>query len=352
MSAIESRRVAGPLIKLIIFAAITVMVTGMLAQTLGSLSFASGTAYRARFSDVTGVLAGDDVRIAGVRVGQVTRVSLVDNTTAELELSVDRAIPIPASVHATIRYRNLVGQRYVALAEGPGGGPGGGASLPAGGLIPLSQTTPALDLTVLFNGFQPLFSALSPDDVNSLSYEIIQVLQGEGGTVAGLLQHTASLASTLGDRDAVIARVITNLNDVLSTLESHREELSQTIAQLDLFVSGLAADRTAIGSAISNINELTSATGSLLTEVRPDLATDVAGLGDLAGTLSANGDVIDQTLTDLPGRYQALTRTASDGSWFNFFTCGFDGRVALPGGPSVNPATFSSQAAKCQGGGR
>jgi phospholipid/cholesterol/gamma-HCH transport system substrate-binding protein len=352
MSAIESRRIAGPLVKLFSFAAITVVVTGMLAQTLGSMWFASGTAYRARFSDVTGVLPGDDVRIAGVRVGQVTRISLVDNTSAELELSVDRAIPIPASVHATIRYRNLVGQRYVALTEGPGGGPAGGAALSAGGLIPLSQTTPALDLTVLFNGFRPLFSALSPQDVNSLSYEVIQVLQGEGGTVAGLLQHTASLASTLGDRDAVIARVITNLNDVLSTLDSHREALSQTIAQLDLFVSGLAADRTAIGAAISNIGELTAATASLLGEVRPDLATDITGLNGLAGNLSANTDVIDRTLADLPGRYQALTRTASDGSWFNFFMCGFDGRVALPGGLSTNPATFNSQAAKCQGGGR
>jgi phospholipid/cholesterol/gamma-HCH transport system substrate-binding protein len=343
VKAIESRRVAAPLIKLIIFAAVTLVVTGLLAQTLGSLSFGGGTTYRARFTDVTGVLPGDDVRIAGVRVGQVTGVSLVDNTIAELSLSVDHSIPIPATVHATIRYRNLVGQRYVALTEGPGGG----ARLPAGGLIPLSQTTPALDLTVLFNGFRPLFTALDPKTVNTLSYEIIQVLQGEGGTVADLLQHTASLASTLADRDQVIGQVITNLDTVLSTLDSHRDALATTIAQLSQFVSGLAADRSAIGSALSNISSLTSATAGLLSDVRPDLKADIGGLSELAGTLSANAAVIDQTLASLPGRYDALTRTASDGSWFNFFMCSFDGRVALPGGKSVNPATFSSQAAKC-----
>jgi phospholipid/cholesterol/gamma-HCH transport system substrate-binding protein len=345
MTAIESRRVAGPLVKLIIFAAITIVMTAALAQTLGSLPFGGGPRYRARFTDVTGVLPGDDVRIAGVRVGQVTRVSLVDNTTAELTFSVDDAIPIPAGVHATIRYRNLVGQRYLALTEGPG--EAGRARLVAGGLIPLAQTTPALDLTVLFNGFRPLFTGLDPKDVNSLSYEIIQVLQGEGGTVSGLLQHTASLASTLADRDAVISRLITNLDTVLSTLDSHREALSTTIAQLSQFVSGLAADRDAIGSALANISSLTTATASLLTDVRPDLATDIHGLSDLTATLAANGDVIDRALADVPGRYEALTRTASSGSWFNFFMCGFDGRVALPGGTSVNPATFSSQAAKC-----
>src|SRR5262249_43053479 len=140
---------------------------------------------------------------------------------------------------------------------------------------------------------------------------------------------------------------IENLDSVLSTLDSHREALSTTIAQLSQFVSGLAADRTVIGSALANISNLTTATASVLTDVRPDLETDISALSDLAGTLAANGTVIDRTLASVPGRYDALTRTASDGSWFNFFMCGFDGRVGLPGGRSVNSASFNSQSAKC-----
>src|SRR6185295_690316 len=65
-----NRKLAGPLVKLAVFAAVTALLTAMLAQALGSLS-SGGTAYRARFADVTGLLPGDDVRIAGVRVGQV-----------------------------------------------------------------------------------------------------------------------------------------------------------------------------------------------------------------------------------------------------------------------------------------
>jgi phospholipid/cholesterol/gamma-HCH transport system substrate-binding protein len=345
-STSQSRRVVGPLVKLIVFAAVTMLLTGVLAGTLGAVS-GSGTPYRARFTDVTGVLPGDDVRIAGVKVGEVTVVRLVGGHTAELGFTVDPAVPLPAGVHATIRYRNLVGQRYVALTDEPGGA----GRLPRDGLIPLSHTTAALDLTVLFNGFRPLFTALTPRDVNSLAYEIVQVLQGEAGTVAGLLSHTASLASTLADRDRVISQVIGNLNTVLATLDAHRGDLSLTVAQLQQFVSGLAADRAAIGAAVANISQLTGATAGLLRDARPDLAADIAQLNTVAGTLRDNSAVIDGTLSRLPGRYQALTGTASDGSWFNFYLCGFDGTVTLPAGGRTDPPPFSSADARCTSGG-
>jgi len=337
--------VKAQLVKLAVFAAVTVLLTAMLAQTLGSFSF-GGTAYRARFTDVTGLLTGDDVRIAGVKVGQVRSIKVVDNTVAEVTFTVDDSIPLATSVRAKIRYRNLVGQRYLALSEGPGGG----QTLTAGGLIPLGQTTPALDLTTLFNGFRPLFTALTPSDVNKLAYEIIRVLQGEGGTVADLLQHTASLTNTLADRDAVIGRVITNLNQVLSTLDERQGNLDTTISQLQQFVSGLAADRTAIGDALVNIGSLTTATGSLLADARPSLTNDISALDTLAGNLNDNSAALEQTLNQLPGRYRALTGVASAGSWFNFFLCDFDGRVGFEGQELADSGSFSSPNARCAGG--
>ncbi|WP_433615068.1 MCE family protein [Dactylosporangium sp. CA-139114] len=333
------------LLKLGAFATVTILLTALLAQTLGAFS-GGGTRYRARFADVTGLLAGDDVRIAGVKVGEVSDIRVADNRVAEVAFTVDDDIPLTTSVRATIRYRNLVGQRYVALSEGPGGG----QTLRAGQTIPQSQTTPALDLTVLFNGFRPLFTALSPQAVNQLAYEIIQVLQGEGGTVASLLRSTASLTGTLADRDAVIGRVVTNLNSVLSTLSDHRDDLDTTIAMLQQFVSGLAADRAAIGDALANASTLTGATASLLQDARPSLQADIDRLGTLSGTLNDNAGVIDKTLEGLPQRYSALTRVASYGSWFNFYLCDFDGQVTLAG-QKLNPATFTSTAARCSTGG-
>ncbi|MGC9667780.1 MCE family protein [Planosporangium sp. 12N6] len=343
--ALDGRGVAGPLIKLLVFAAVTLALTGLLAQTLGSIDFRGGTTYRARFTDAAGLLVGDDVRIAGVKVGQVSRIGVVDGRVAEVAFTVDAEVPLATSTQVRIRYRNLVGQRYLALTEAPGGG----QRLRPNGLIPLSQTVSSLDLTVLFNGFRPLFTALTPNDVNTLAYEIIQVLQGEGGTMASLLQHTASLTNTLADRDAVIGRVITNLNAVLATLADRDRNLDQTISQLQQFVSGLAADRTAIGNALASLGDLTGATASLLNDARPPLAADVANLGSLATTLNNNTSVLEGTLDRLPKRYDALNRTASYGSWFNFYLCDFDGRVGLPGLPDATPATFSSSAARCSG---
>src|SRR5205807_8802543 len=135
-----------------------------------------------------------------------------------------------------IKYRNLVGQRYIALDAAPGSP---GAMLPADGVIPLDRTKPALDLTALFNGFKPLFQALSPDDVNKLSYEIIQVLQGEGGTIDNLLSHTASLTQTIASKDQVIGQVIDNLNSVLDTVNSRSNQLSDLVVQLPQLVPGL-----------------------------------------------------------------------------------------------------------------
>ena len=127
---------------------------------------------------------------------------------AEVRFTVDAARTLPASVTATIKYRNLVGQRYIALAQGTGPV---GRTLAAGQTVPLAHTTPALDLTALFNGFKPLFQALAPEDVNQLANEVVQVLQGEDTTVDSLLAHTASLTTTLAAKDEVIGQVIDNL---------------------------------------------------------------------------------------------------------------------------------------------
>jgi phospholipid/cholesterol/gamma-HCH transport system substrate-binding protein len=342
MRALEGRGIAAPLAKLVVFAVVTVVLTAFLAGTLGSLGFGGGPAYKAMFTDVTGVLPGDDVRVAGVKVGRVTSVDLApDGRTAELTFTA--TVPLTTTTLAKVRYRNLVGQRYVALSEGKGGG----AALREGDVIPLANTAAALDLTVVFNGFRPLFTGLSPDDVNSFAYEIIQLLQGEGGTLSSLLSRTASLTGTLSDRDELIGRVITNLNAVLSTVDERDAKLSETIKQLRVLVAGLAADRAAIGDAVGNISGLTQATTSLLRDARPSLAADISALNTLAGTLQDNTSVLESTLSRAPGRLDALTRTASYGSWFNFFLCDFDGRVVIPSGPSVDPATFHAADAKC-----
>jgi phospholipid/cholesterol/gamma-HCH transport system substrate-binding protein len=313
------------LVKLIIFGVVTVIVTGLLATTIGNFRFGGTSEYRAIFTDVTGLLQGDDIRIAGVRVGSVEKIEVKDRTLAQVTISVDKERRIAQSTRAAVRYRNLVGQRYIALLEGPGPD----TRLRPGGTIPLERTAPALDLTDLFNGFKPLFAALSPKDINEFSFEIIQTLQGEGSSINSLLAHTASLTSTLADRDAVIGRTLDNLNAVLGTVDQRDQKLSELILQLQRFVSGLSEDREAIGASLTNIAGLADATAGLVEEARPGLKTDIRELGEVAGHLDDNKKVVDEFLNRFPGKLNTITRTATYGSWFNFYLCEF----SIKGGP-------------------
>jgi phospholipid/cholesterol/gamma-HCH transport system substrate-binding protein len=321
----DARSITGPLVKFLIFVLVTVLATGVLVITIANDDLRSGPSYTARFTDVTGLNEGDEVRIAGVKVGAVDSIRVVDRKVAEVGFTVaDRRLP--ESVTASIKYRNLVGQRYLALDQGAGDPH---RFLAAGATIPLQRTKPALDLTVLLGGFKPLFQALSPDDVNKLSFEIIQVLQGEGGTVRNLLAHTASLTSSIAAKDQVIGQVITNLNGVLETVNSRDDQLSGLIVQLQQVVSGLAADRRPIGDAITALDGLSNTTAGLLSEARPPLEQDIAGLGEVSKNLNGSEDVTERVLRNMPSKLDSISRTASHGSWFNFFLCKSTGTAGV-----------------------
>ena len=319
-------RTIANLAKLIVFTIITVIVTGVLAFTIANGSFGGGVTYHAQIADVTSLLPGDDVRIAGVRVGQVQGIRIADDhRTALVTFSVQRSIVVRVSAHAAVRYRNLVGQRYIEISEGPGSD----APLPPGGTIPLAQTTGPLDLTVLFNGFRPLFQALNPADVNRLSFEIIQTLQGEGGTVDTLLATTASLTNTIADRDAVIGRVVDNLETVLATVDARDSGLSDLIVQMQRLVTGLAGDRQTIAASLGNINALAVNTAGLISGIRPFLPGDLAGLSALTNELATvrnpdGSNILAEFLQRAPSKINAIIRTATYGSWFNFYLCDFD----------------------------
>ena len=338
-------KTTGSLVRLVIFALVTLVTFGTLAATIANISFGDRFTYQAVFSDVTGLAKGQDVRIAGVRVGEISSIDVYkDRTSAIVDFNVDRTSVLTRGTIATVKYRNLIGERYLALSQDSGPA----TVLKDGDLLARDRTRSALDLTVLFNGFKPLFAALAPKDVNELSGEIISVLQGEGGNVNSLLSHTASLTSTLADRDQLIGRTVTNLNTVLGTVAGHDKALGALLDQLQRFVSGLSQDRVAIGSSLTNINNVAGETADLLTKGRPAIKEDVANLGLLASTLNkpSNTATFEKFIATTPGKLDTLTRTATYGSWFNFYLCRFNGKVVLPTGATTSPS-YAVSSARC-----
>lgn len=345
-------------IKLAIFTMVSVFVTGLLAVIMGNIGLGSGYEVQAIFTNATMLEEGDDVRIAGVNVGEVKDVDHYDRANAIVRFRVDSDVELTTASRAEIRYLNLIGDRYLALEEGKGAPDA--AELAEGDTIPIAQTKPALDLTVLFDGFKPLFQALTPDQVNELSMNLVQVLQGEGGTVRGLLEHTASLTNTLADRDELIGDVVTNLSETLDTVNQRHEQLSTLVIELKDWMRDLAADRETIGDSLGNISDLTVAVADLLQRGRPLLKKDIAALRDLAALLNKPGqraEIVD-LLDRMPEVMSDQTRTGTYGSWYQYYICGVSASIVLPvidNLPIIKEISsyirnfeFSSTAPRCQ----
>lgn len=250
-------------VKFTIFAIATSLLGWILVNTMLNGVGKETAEYTAQFKDVAGLRVGDDVRVAGVRVG---RVADIEPTTdgADVEIDVDRQQPLTTRTKVVMRYANLIGQRYLSMVQDQPGG----TALKAGDKITVERTSAGFDLTELLNGFRPLFEALKPEDVNKLSTSLVKVLQGEGGTVEGLLAQTAQLTNTIADRDKVIDDVLVNLTPVLENLAGQGTELRSTIVELKALMQGLAADRKAIGASITGVSQLINDTNDLLAEAR------------------------------------------------------------------------------------
>ena len=160
---------------------------------------------------------------------------------------------------------------------------------------------------------------------------MIQVFQGEGGTIESLLAHTASLTSTIAKKDQVIGEVIDNLNAVLDTINARTPQLNDLVTRLQQLMSGLAEDRKPIGDAIESLGELTTTTSGLLADVRQPLKQDIAALGTLTKNLNDSEALVEHFIQFMPEKVTTLSRTADYGSWLNFFLCEADGNVTVPG---------------------
>ena len=338
--SILDKQTSSALVKLVIFILVTTLSTGVLVVLIGNITFESTRGYRAVFADATGVVKGDDVRIAGVKVGSVKDIKVVDRTRAMVSFTVADNAVVTKSSTATVRYRNLVGQRYITLTQGVGDL----SRMPEDSVIPIDRTQPALDLTVLFNGFKPLFAALSPADINKLSAEVVSVFQGEGGNFNALLQSTASVTNALADRDQVIGDLIDNLNQVLNTLAGRDKELSSLIVEFKNFMTGLVKDKDAILGSLESISALANETADLTVGIRPALVRDVKGLRQAATNLNKGRAEIDRALQVLPVKLTKIGRTAIYGSFFNFYLCQFQGNVIVktPAGQQKFPIKYDT----------
>jgi len=335
--------VRGDAIRLVVLGVVAALTAGLLYLTFGEIRLGPSEGYRVEMTDVTGLEEGDLVRVAGVRVGQVDGLEVVDDNVVLVSFHVDPDQPVTDRTEVLVRYENLLGDRYLELRQEPGVG----EELEAGTTIPASRATPALDLDLLLNGFRPLFRGLQPDQVNELATNLISTLQGRGGTVQSLLQRTSSLTNGLADDSEAITSLIDNLNVLLGSLDSRDAQLRQTITQFKRLVTGLAEDRDPITTSVVAINGMAAELTDLFSRVRGPFRSTVIAVDRLARLLNTNTKTLNRVLDSLPAAYQTLDRIGSHGTFFNFYLCSVQIKISGPGGTPVRTPAVKSQVERC-----
>jgi phospholipid/cholesterol/gamma-HCH transport system substrate-binding protein len=315
---------------------------GLLA-VFAQLRFQAERTYKAEFTNVSGLINGNFVRIAGVEVGKVKKISIEPNTTALVEFTADDSVVLTQGSKAVIRYDNLIGGRYLAIEEGAGGT----QKLNPGGAIPLDRTSPALDLDALIGGFRPLFRALDPDQVNALSGQLIAAFQGQGATISSFFQQTADLTNTLADRDQLIGQVIVNLNTVLGSLGDQSTQFAKAIDSLSQLVGTLAGRKQDISNAIASGNAAAGTLADLLSQARPPLQKTVHELDRTAGIVVADKDYVDNLLATLPAAYKVLSRLGLYGDFFTYYLCELVLKVNGKGGQPVYIKLAGQDTGRC-----
>ena len=346
----------GSAVRVVLTTVLSIVVVVVLVATIRPLRLGGGAeTFTALFTSASRIRPGARVMVGGVRVGRVEDVSLDRDAIARVSFQVDDDVPVTVETRAAVRYLDLVGGRYLALTDPAETGAAPGPAQRPEQVIPTSRTEPALDLNALLNGFKPLFSALDPDDVNALAQDIISTFQGEGMTVRELIARTGSLTSGLAQRDELIGSLIDNLGVTVSTVAQRHDQLEQLIDDVAQFAVGLAADRRSIGAALEHLEAMTRLSSDLLHDARPSLREDIAQLRAVArllGTGKGRGQV-EHALDHLPRKLERLARTASYGSWFNYYVCSVKFRLdtGTPVEPEVrellNRITLNDSAKRC-----
>ncbi|RDI49373.1 MCE family protein [Nocardia mexicana] len=308
------------------FALVSILVTAIIWNTLARNVSGPTDRYTATFSDVLGLRVNDDVRIAGVRVGKVTGIGLArDEATrkhvARVSFEVQRNQTLYTDTKALVRYQNLIGQRYVALA--PGTDPGS-TELRPGGAIPLARTEPSFDISGLLNGFQPLFENLLPEQVNDLSNTLIMALQGDGVSLSAFITQAAAVAADFHRRDAILADVITNLSAIMQGLAKRGDELETLITQTRALVGGLYAQGQSLLSSTEQIATTADTLVRTIDQVQPKLAPAQTSVRDALTLLLDNGAKLDQAAVDLPSILSDIGRFTQNGAYADAYICRLD----------------------------
>jgi phospholipid/cholesterol/gamma-HCH transport system substrate-binding protein len=310
-------------LKLIAFFAACAVFTAYLAFTIGNIHlFQHNHTMNATFDDATGLLKDDNVKVAGVVVGKVTSVK-IDQGKAKVEFTVSDSVKVPSDSEAAIRWRNLIGQRYVYVYPGTAS-----TVLQDGGRI--TKTRSVVDVGELFNRLGPIVQAVNPQDVNTFLDTIVQALDGNTDKIRQSIDNLAVVAQSLGSRDQQIGRLIDNVNTVAGAINDRDAQIRTVLDNLVLISQTFSQNTDVLNNAVTELGDFSDNFGSLLANNSTQIDHIISNLNAIVAEVKVKLPVLDTTLGGLDTAAKTLFNASRNGEWLNqVIPCG-----ALLNGPS------------------
>ena len=323
--------------KVVAFVLASAVFTLGLAVKIGNIQLFSHTyGLSAVFSDASGVFKGDDVKLAGVDVGRVSGTELhnpdfaalaqaygghgeVVEKTADFAPALARAVAftneqkLPAVIIVAIRWRNVLGLRFLYVYPGPAGG----QPLNAGDTVPISHTQDAGDIGQFLNELGPILQAINPNEANAFLDSVNNALGGSEVAIRSLLDNAAVLSSSLGSKDKEIGDLVQNSAKVMAAYASQSGNLGTILDDLNTLGVKLSGINGQIDSLITNFADVQNQLNHILVKNRSNIDATLSGLKSVTGILAANKGNLEQTLCSLPTGLAPYYATSSWGQWFN-----------------------------------
>ncbi|MCV7191827.1 MCE family protein [Mycolicibacterium brumae] len=289
--------------------------------------------YGAVFSDAYGLRDGDDVRMAGVRVGRVDSIEL-DGAVARVKFVLQEGQTIYGNTVAGVIYENIVGQRFLGLSRGSIGDP---APVEPGFEIPIEQTDPSFDVGAFLNGYQPLFATLDVDAAEDLTQGIIDSLKGDEGSLATLVSQTSDITETFAGRDNALGTTITKLDTVVGNLADQNEALNTNIDQVQDVVAAFNNRRPELIDSMGSISRVVSQLGSISNEVRPSLDELVQRQPGFVSHMTEIEPQLAFLGANLPIMLKGLARFSGEGAFTQAYACDLNLNGFMPGFNDIIP---------------
>lgn len=287
-----------------------VLLAAFRAQDLPLIG--GGDTYYANFAEAGGLKSGDEVRIAGVRVGQVNDVSL-DHGVVKVAFKIKSNAAFGDQTSADIRVKTLLGSMYIALV------PAGTGQLKAGDTIPIQRTTSPFDAVQAFSGLASVSSKINTGQLTKSLTTLADLTRNAPADFKNALRGVTRLSTTIASRNDRIGSLLTNLRRVSTVLDARDEDIVRLMSSSNTLFEALIARRDQIHQLLVSTSVLSKQLTGLVRDSRADLNPALTHLGNVLDVLNKNQDNLDNALRLAAPFYRVFANTLGNGPWFDTY---------------------------------